>query len=50
MYDVIFTLYDMIHMALMLAACYACYRAGKNKGIDDTLLYFEKEGIIEIEE
>jgi len=44
-----FTLYDMIQIALMLAACYACFKWGHNKGVEDTLDYLESEGVIEKE-
>jgi hypothetical protein len=40
---------DLIQLALMLGACYTCYKAGHYRGITDTVDFFEKEGIIEIE-
>lgn len=44
------SLLDFVHIGLMLAACYACFRWGHYKGITDTVEFFEKEGIIEVEE
>lgn len=45
-----FTLYDIIQICLMLAACYACRMSGYMKGISDTVGFFEDKGIIEIDE
>lgn len=42
--------YDLIQIGLLLAACYACYRKGHRKGVEDTLDFFEQEGIIETEQ
>jgi hypothetical protein len=42
--------YGVIQIALMLGACYACYKAGHYKGITDTVDFFEEQGIIEVEE
>ena len=44
-----FTLYDMIQIALLLAACYSCFKWGHNRGVGDTLDYLESEGVIEKE-
>lgn len=44
----IFSLYDIIQLGLMLLACYCCKAYGYQKGIVDTLEYFDKGGIIEI--
>jgi hypothetical protein len=44
----IFSLYDIIQLGLMLLACYCCKAYGYQKGIVDTLEYFEKNGVIEI--
>ena len=44
----IFSLYDIIQLGLMLLACYCCRAYGYQKGIVDTLEYFEKSGVIEI--
>jgi len=43
-----FTLYDIIQIILLLAACYSCKIAGYQKGIADTVGFFEDKGIIEI--
>lgn len=48
--NVSFTLYDIIQIALMLGACYSCYKWGHHKGMNDTLDFFEEEGIIERKE
>jgi hypothetical protein len=37
----------VIQMALMLGACYFCYRWGHRAGIIDTLEVLEQEGVIE---
>lgn len=39
---------DLIQIALLLFACYCCRVSGYQKGIVDTLEYFDKNGIIEI--
>jgi hypothetical protein len=44
----IFSLYDIIQLGLMLLACYCCKVYGYQKGIVDTLEYFDKNQIIEI--
>lgn len=44
----IFSLYDIIQLGLMLLACYCCRAYGYQKGVVDTLEYFEKGGVIEI--
>lgn len=31
------SLYEIIEIALLLLACYACYQAGIKKGITDTI-------------
>lgn len=43
-----FTLYDVIQIGLMLLACFACKAYGYQKGISDTVGFFEDKGIIEI--
>jgi len=50
MESITFTLMDLGQIALMVAACYACYLRGVNKGIGDTLEFFEDQGLIEKEE
>lgn len=37
----------VIQMALMLLACYFCYRWGHRAGIIDTLDVLEQEGVLE---
>lgn len=49
MNTIIFTLYDIIQIGLLLLTCFICYKAGRHRGIQDTLDYFESEGIIESE-
>ena len=49
MENITFTLYDLIQLGLMLAACFACYKWGHNSGVDDAIDFFEAEGIIEKE-
>ena len=34
----------------MLLACYACFKAGHKRGVEDTLDFMESEGIIESED
>jgi hypothetical protein len=48
MEQVTFTLYDVIQIVLMLLACFACKAYGYQKGISDTVGFFEDQGIIEI--
>ena len=43
-----FTFYDIVQIVLMLTACYACKAYGYQKGISDTVGFFEDKGIIEI--
>jgi hypothetical protein len=44
------TAWDLGQIALLLAACWGCYRAGIEKGIGKTLDWMESEGIIEIKD
>lgn len=44
-----FTGLDLIQIGLLLAACWGCYRAGINQGVNDALIYLESEGIIKLE-
>jgi hypothetical protein len=46
--EITFSLYDLIQLGLMLLACYCCKAYGYQKGVVDTLDFFEKNGIIEI--
>ena len=43
-----FTFYDIVQIVLMLTACYACKAYGYQKGISDTVGFFEDKGIIEL--
>jgi hypothetical protein len=45
--NIVFSLYDLIQIALLLLACFACFKAGHKKGVNDTLDFMEAEGIIE---
>jgi hypothetical protein len=47
MEQVTFTLYDVIQIVLMLLACFACKAYGYQKGISDTVGFFEDKGIID---
>lgn len=42
-----FTFYDIVQIVLLLAACWACKASGYQKGISDTIGFFEDKGIIE---
>jgi len=44
------TAWDLGQIALMLAACWACYKAGVEKGVAKALDWMESEGIIEFED
>ena len=46
--EMIFSLYDLIQIGLMLLACYCCKAYGYQKGVLETLEYFETNGIIDI--
>lgn len=48
--DITFNLLDVIQIGLMLGACYACFRWGHHKGINDTINFFEDEGVIEVKD
>ena len=50
MNSITFSLLDLAQIGLLLAACYACYLKGINKGIGDTLEFFEEQGILVKEE
>ena len=49
MYDHFLSLADLIQLALMLAACYACYRRGINVGTVATLEKLESLGVIKLQ-
>jgi len=40
-------IYDLIQIGLLLLACFACYKKGHNKGIEDTLEFMEEQGLLE---
>ena len=48
--DVLFTLGDLIQIALMLAACYACYIKGELKGIEETVTELIDRGLLDEKE
>ena len=50
MNDVVLTGGDLIQIALMLVACYACYWKGRYDGIDETLTELVDKGLIDLEE
>jgi hypothetical protein len=50
MNDVVLTVGDLIQIALMLVACYACYWKGRNEGIEDIVLELIDRGLLDAEE
>ena len=50
MNSVTFTMMDLLQIFLLLAACYACYVKGIQKGVGDTLEFFAENGLLEKEE
>ena len=50
MNDAILSVGDLIQIALMLVACYACYWKGRYDGIDETLTELVDQGLIDLEE
>ncbi len=50
MNDAILSVGDLIQIALMLVACYACYWKGRYDGIDETLTELIDCGLIDVEE
>jgi hypothetical protein len=50
MNDAILSVGDLIQIALMLVACYACYWKGRYDGIDETLTELVDKGLIDLEE
>ena len=50
MNDVFLTGGDLIQIALMLVACYACYWKGRNEGIEDTVIELINRGLLDAEE
>ena len=47
--EIYFSLNDLIQIGLLLLACFACYKWGHKKGVEDTLNFMEEQGIIESE-
>ena len=45
MENLTFTFYDVVQIVLLLAACWACKASGYQKGIADTIGFFEDKGI-----
>jgi hypothetical protein len=45
--NIVFSLYDLIQIGLLLLACFACFKAGHKRGIEDTLEFMEEQGILE---
>ncbi len=50
MNDVFLTGGDLIQIALMLAACYACYWKGRQEGIEETVTELIDRGLLDVEE
>ena len=50
MNDAILSVGDLIQIALMLVACYACNWKGRYDGIDETLTELIDRGLIDVEE
>ena len=48
MENLTFTFYDVVQIVLLLVACWACKASGYQKGIADTIGFFEDKGIIEL--
>ena len=46
--EAMFSVYDLIQLGLMLLACYCCKAYGYQKGMVETLEFFEEQGVIEI--
>lgn len=50
MNDVLITGADLLQIALMLAACYACYVKGKVEGVEDAVTELIDRGLLDVEE
>jgi hypothetical protein len=50
MNDVVLTVGDLLQIALMLVACYACYRQGRSEGMVDIVLDLIDRGLLDAEE
>ena len=49
MNDVMLTGGDIIQIALMLAACYACYWKGRYEGIEEAVTELIDRGLLDVE-
>ena len=50
MNDAILSVGDLIQIALMLVACYACYWRGKYEGIEETVIELIDRGLLDAED
>ena len=50
MNDVALTVGDLLQIALMLVACYACYWKGRNEGIEETVIELIDRGLLNAED
>ena len=50
MNEVVLTGGDLIQIALMLVACYACYWRGKDEGIEETVIELIDRGLLDAED
>ena len=50
MNDALLSVGDVIQIALMLAACYACYIRGELKGIEETVTELIDRGLLDEKE
>ena len=50
MNEVVLTGGDLIQIALMLVACYACYWRGKYEGIEETVIELIDRGLLDAED
>jgi len=45
-----FTLFDIVQIGLLIAACWACYHAGIEKGAMSVIEMLEEEGVLQIKD
>ena len=50
MNEIVITGGDLIQIALMLLACYACYWKGRHDGMEETVLELIDRGLLDVEE
>ena len=50
MNDALLSVGDVIQIALMLAACYACYWKGRHEGMVDIVLELVDRGLLDAED